>query len=444
MPPITMKLNIKNTIFISLATVIWAIYLQLIDTTVQIVVVKNLGQTEEVKGIILGIISIMPVLLFPLFAKLSDNCRTKIGRRAPFIIVGTLSTVLLVITAGVFADRDSVVGYAVFFTLSYIGMGIYRPAATAILPDITPKPLRSRANAIKGIVNAFGGLVVLILVAVFGDARMLEVYTISAIVMVGILISYILNINEPKLVEKAEEDMARYMGICREPASNGSNGVFSFDGPKGLAYIKAMHKQERRSLFLLLAGTFLVAYGYGAMISTYQNYAYEVWDMPHSRATVFILLLGLGGLVSTPLSAKLSDKFGRKNTVVVGLGVFMLGATLIILLEELFEPIRFIGFVLMGAGGALFNIIVFPMILELSNTQNNGVFTGYFTLATTIPKALTAYTSGVLLTRIGYHVLFPYTLVFISLAFLVMVFVRHGDVIAGKAIAADEFEATNT
>lgn len=442
MPQITMKLNIKNTIFISLATVIWAIYLQLIDTTVQIVVVKNLGQTEEVKGIILGVISIMPVFLFPLFAKLSDNCRTKIGRRAPFIIVGTLSTVLLVITAGVFADKGSVVGYAVFFTLSYIGMGIYRPAATAILPDITPKPLRSRANAVKGIVNAFGGLVVLILVAVFGDARMLEVYAISAIVMVGILVSYILNINEPKLVEKAEEDMARYMGVCREPTANGSNGILSFDGPKGVAYIKAMPKQERRSLFLLLAGTFLVAYGYGAMISTYQNYAYEVWGMPHSRATIFILLLGLGGLVSTPLSAKLSDKFGRKNTVVVGLGVFMFGAALVMMLEH-FAVARFFGFVLMGAGGALFNIIVFPMILELSNTQNNGVFTGYFTLATTIPKALTAYTSGVLLTRIGYHVLFPYTLVFISLAFLVMVFVRHGDVIAGKAIVTDELELTD-
>lgn len=110
---------------------------------------------------------------------------------------------------------------------------------------------------------------------------------------------------------------------------------------------------------------------------------------------------------------------------------------------EHFAVARFFGFVLMGAGGALFNIIVFPMILELSNTQNNGVFTGYFTLATTIPKALTAYTSGVLLTRIGYHVLFPYTLVFISLAFLVMVFVRHGDVIAGKAIVTDELELTD-
>ena len=116
-----MKLNIKNTIFVSLALVIWSIYIQMIDTTVQIVIVKNLGRTEEVKGIVLGIIGFLPLILFPIFAKLSDGNKNKRGRRAPFILIGTIITVILIVTAGVFADRGSFMGYAVFFTLSYVG-----------------------------------------------------------------------------------------------------------------------------------------------------------------------------------------------------------------------------------------------------------------------------------------------------------------------------------
>lgn len=427
-----MKLNIKNTIFISVAMVIWGIYLQLIDTTVQIVVVKNLGQTEEVKGIILGIIGFLPIVLFPLFAKLSDNTKTKIGRRAPFIFAGTVIAVIMIILAGVFADRGSVLGYAVFFMLSYLGISIYRPAATAILPDITPKPLRSKANAIKGIINASGGLIVLGLVAVLGDKKTLLIYIISAVFMAVILVLYMTNINEPKLVREAELAMAEYEGAMKDGQTlSDDEKPFDENGPKGYKYVLAMPKAERKSLFLILSSMVFITFGYGAMIATYQNYAHEVWGMTNSAATVFMLLIGAGGLVSTPVIAKLSDTKGRKYTIVLGMIIFMAGAAAIIFFENI-AAMRYIGFTVMGSGYAFVTIISFPMVLELSNTQNNGAFTSYYTLAFTIPKALTAYTSGVLLTRIGYSILFPYTLFFIILGLVLMVFVRHGNVVEIK------------
>jgi MFS family permease len=174
-----------------------------------------------------------------------------------------------------------------------------------------------------------------------------------------------------------------------------------------------------------------ITFGYGAMIATYQNYAHEVWGMTNSAATVFMLLIGAGGLVSTPVIAKLSDTKGRKYTIVLGMIIFMAGAAAIIFFENI-AAMRYIGFTVMGSGYAFVTIISFPMVLELSNTQNNGAFTSYYTLAFTIPKALTAYTSGVLLTRIGYSILFPYTLFFIILGLVLMVFVRHGNVVEIK------------
>lgn len=422
-----MKLNVKNTIFISLAMIIWGIYLQLIDTTVQIVIVGNLGQTEEVKGFIIGLINILPIFLFPIFAWLSDNTKTRIGRRAPYIIVGTILTMVLIVASGIAASRGSFMGYAVFFILSYLGVSIYRPAATAILPDITPKPLRSKANAIKGIINAFGGLLVLGLVAIFGDENMLATYIISAACMGIILILYMININEPNLVKEAEIAMAIYLG--KEGIElNSDDKIYEDNSPKGIKYVMAMPKKERRSLILILLSVFLVTFGYGAMIATYQNYAFEVWGMTHNAATVFIVLIGVGGLLSTPIISKLSDTKGRKTAYIIGMVVFIIGAGLIVLLKSV-VAMRFAGFVLIGSGWAFMTILSFPMVLELSNTHNNGAFTSYFTLACTIPKGLTAYVSGIMLTRIGYQILYPYMLVFLILGTITILFAKHGNVI---------------
>ncbi len=425
-----MKLNIKNTIFVSLALVIWSIYVQMIDTTVQIVIVKNLGRTEEVKGIVLGVIGFMPLILFPIFAKLSDSAKGKRGRRAPFILIGTVITVVLIVTAGVFADMGSFLGYAVFFTLSYVGISIYRPAATAILPDIIPKPLRSKANAIQGIITSFGSLMVIGLVAIFGDKNILATYIISGALMLLVMTFYLFNINEPKLVKEAEAAMAEYMGQSNEDVEREA-GTMSGGALKGNKFIKAMPKVERKSLILLLLSIAMCSFGFGAMISTYQNYAHAVWGMTHSAATVFMLLFGLGGLMATPLVVRLSDRKGRKNTMVAGMIIFIIGTAMIILLQDI-SATRFIGFTVIGFGWTFMMIMAFPMVLEFSNTLNNGIFASFFTLAFNIPKALTSYISGVMLTRIGYQILFPYTLFFISVGLILILFVKHGNVVEIK------------
>jgi len=431
-----MKLNIKNTIFASLALIIGSIYLQLIDTTVQIVIVKNLGRTEEVKGIVLGIIGFLPLILFPIFAKLSDSTKSKRGRRTPFIFIGTVITAALIISAGVSAFLGSFLGYAVFFTLSYVGISIYRPAATAVLPDIIPKPLRSKANAIQGIVTAFGSLLVIALVAVFGDKKMLYTYIISGAVMLLVLIIYLFKINEPKLVREAEAAMARYTGVSNEAAEKEEKS-FADSGPKGIKFIKTMPKAERKSLILLLLSLAMCSFGFGAMISTYQNYAHQVWGMTNNAATVFMFLFGLGGLAATPVVIRLSDKIGRKNTMIAGMSIFIAGIAMIIFLQNV-EAMRYIGFAVMGLGWTSVIIIDFPMVLEFSDTLNNGVFASYYTLAYNIPKALTAYISGVLLTKIGYQILYPYTMFFASLGLILIIFVKHGNVVEIKKRAAGD------
>ena len=84
----------------------------------------------------------------------------------PFILIGTaLACTLLVILP----IADNTVNMALFvgglfFVL--ISMGTYRSPAVALMPDLTPKPLRSKANAVINLMGAVGGVYTLIMIKV--------------------------------------------------------------------------------------------------------------------------------------------------------------------------------------------------------------------------------------------------------------------------------------
>ncbi len=420
------KLNVKMTIFMSLAMVIWGVYLQLMDSTVQIVIVQNLGKSEEIKGIVLLIANLfIPVIFLNIFAKMSDNSKSKMGRRAPFIIIGTIIAAVLVVGAGIFAEYNSFWGYTIFFILAYLGICVYRPAAMAILPDVTPKPVRSQANAIKGIVNGLGGLSVVILIAIFGS-NILPIYVFGAIFMIVILILYIKTIDEPKLVAEADRIMAEYDGIiCDEENKN------ELDGPIGLKYIKQMPKGEKNSLMIIIGALMLAYFGYGAIIATQMNHAVNYWGMTNKSASVFMILFGAGGIVATPIIAYLSVKRSRKFAMVLGSICLVTSSIIAIVLGSNMPIFRYVTYFFLGAGWGFISIISLPMILELSDKKNNAFFTGFYMYACTIAKAFTSYLSGWFISRSGvddYSVLFPYSIAFFVFGGILICFAKHGNV----------------
>ena len=172
-----MKLDTKRTFLVGLAFLSICAFWQLYDAIVPLILTNTFRMNETVSGVIMGADNVLALFLLPFFGGLSDRTRTKIGKRMPFILSGTGLAVILMnllpLLDNAYAREASpfrTVSFVVVLGLLLVAMGTYRSPAVALMPDVTPKPLRSRANAIINLMGALGGALYLGITAVLYPA----------------------------------------------------------------------------------------------------------------------------------------------------------------------------------------------------------------------------------------------------------------------------------
>ncbi|MBR4019355.1 MAG: MFS transporter, partial [Clostridia bacterium] len=154
-----MKLNNKRTVLIGLAFFSICAFWQMYDNIIPLILKYRYGISDGASGYIMALDNVLAVFLLPVFGALSDKKNT----RMPFIMLGTAAAVILTICLS-FAKSFSV--FFVMLGLLLIAMGVYRSPAVALMPDVTPKPLRSKANAIINLMGALGGVYTLAMTGV--------------------------------------------------------------------------------------------------------------------------------------------------------------------------------------------------------------------------------------------------------------------------------------
>ncbi len=295
-----------------------------------------------------------------------------------------------------------------------IAMATFRSPAVALMPDVTPKPLRSKANAIINLMGTAGGILVLVLGIVFGTGQTantlmnytLFFITISIIMLVALFI-FMLTVKEvpwAKEVEDAEEK-----SVGKETVHTG----------------RKLSREEMRSLLFILASVALWFMGYNAVTSKYSVYAGQVLQLDYNLT---LIVAQAAAIVSYIPVGVIASKVGRKKTIMAG--VFMLGVA--------FGAAAFMGpgsnvwvmnalFALAGIGWATINVNSYPMVVELAKAGDVGKYTGFYYTASMTAQIVTPILSGFFLTYVGMKTLFPYATVFVALAFITMLFVKHGD-----------------
>ena len=160
-----LKLNNKRTILVGLAFLSICSFWQMYDDLVPLILRETFHMDESLTGVIMAADNVLALFLLPFFGGLSDKTRTKLGSRTPYIIAGTAGAVILMnllpaldnsYAAG--AAPYKLVSFVIVLGLLLIAMGTYRSPAVALMPDVTPKPLRSKANAIINLMGAVGGI----------------------------------------------------------------------------------------------------------------------------------------------------------------------------------------------------------------------------------------------------------------------------------------------
>ena len=161
-----MKLNYKSTVLVGFAffsiTLFWQVYDSMIPKVLENIF--NFNNTE--RGLVMAADNVVALFMLPLFGHLSDKTKTRWGRRTPYIVCGTVLSAATIVAVGVCADFAMLVPFIVCLGFNLVFMSTYRSPAVSLMPDITVKPLRSKANAIINLMGAVGGIIALGLMSV--------------------------------------------------------------------------------------------------------------------------------------------------------------------------------------------------------------------------------------------------------------------------------------
>lgn len=443
------KLNYKRTFLIGLAFLSICSFWQMYDNIIPLILQNTYHLGETMTGAVMALDNVLAIFLLPVFGMLSDKVHTKLGRRMPFIVAGTILAVIFMMLLPMIDNAEKarwstgesfsnqVIFLAVlFFTL--VSMGLYRSPAVALMPDVTPNHLRSRANAVINLMGAVGGVYALIMIKVLvgkGETPdYLPLFASIAAVMVIAVGILVITIRENKLREEVEKAEAANTEKVEEKAiAEGVEAVGEIEAVAdteqsgATGKVKGMPKEVKRSMYFMLASIFLWFTAYNAVTTAFSRYTKVVWKMEGGSFANCLMVATVAAILSYIPIGNISAKIGRKKTIMGGVLLMAACYGAAIFARE-YHPFVNVAFALIGVAWAAINVNSYPMIVAMSSGSDVGKFTGTYYTFSMAAQILTPVLSGFLLENVSYNTLFPYALFFSLMAFLTMTQVRHGDV----------------
>lgn len=409
-----MKLNYKRTFFIGLAFLSISAFWQMYDNIVPLILSGTFHLNETITGAVMAADNVLAVFLLPLLGALSDKADTRFGKRTPFIVVGTAIAVVLMMLLPIADKKANLALFVVSLFFLLIAMGLYRSPAVALMPDLTPKPLRSQANAIINLMGAVGGVYALILISLLikgGDKPdYTPVFIGVAAMMAGAVVLLLLTIREKKLAAQVAAE-----NLEEEPEEEGKADRTGELAP-----------EVRRSLKMILLSIFLWFAAYNAVTTAFSRYARNVWGMEGGGFANCLMVATVAAIVSYIPIGYISARIGRKKCIQGGLVLMLLSFFAAIFFGQ-YHPVINAGFALIGMGWAAVSVNSLPMVVEMCSIGDVGKYTGLYYTFSMSAQIFTPILSGAFLQYVSYRTLFPYACAFTVAAMITMSMVHHGD-----------------
>ena len=441
------KLNYRRTLFVGMAFFLICMFWQAYDNTIPLVLTYKFKMSQTLSGGIMAIDNILALFMLPLFGKLSDKCSTRLGRRTPFILIGTIIAVALF---ALLPFIDSLLYFVITLVAMLVAMAVFRSPAVALMPDITVKPLRSKANAVINLMGTIGGIIALLLGIVFAtkeikhmdDAYMHTNYyyyfiAVASAMLISLVI-YMLFVRENRFAREMREQ-SRALGLDEEIITYESGDEEAESAAKAAGERK-LTKGELCSLLFLLASIFMWYMGYNAVTSKYSVYAADILHKDHNLT---LMIAQAAGVVSFLPVGIIASKRGRKKTILAGVIMMVVAfGSMSFVTADTPMMVMNILFAVAGIGWASINVNSFPMVVELCTGSDTGLYTGFYYTASMAAQIVTPIFSGWLMDLFGLKVLCPYAALFSAIAFFTMLPVRHGDVLESRLEQAVQTSGT--
>ena len=411
-----MKFNIGKTFLLGLGffgvSVIWSVY----NAFVPIFLADRFLMAAGFIGFFMTLDNIAAMFIQPAVGAWSDRLRTRIGRRMPFILVGApvgaAAFILLPISQSLF----------VFFlasTLLLLSMAIWRTPIVALMPDITPSKYRSQAN---GIINFMGGIGAII--AFLGGAALYEMnpnypFWLGAGLVALSAILVLIFIKEPK-----------------------EYTVSSKKTPGFKDSIQMILQDKDKSAVRILLAIFFWFIAYNGIEAFFTLYGINHLGISESDAARLLGQLSLLFVLFTLPAGYIGAAVGRRKTIMAGillmavciaLMFFLPIDTLNILITKLpvLGKIPVIGIILMaaGIGWASINVNSLPMVVDMTEPERVGTYTGLYYLFSTFAAILGPIVYGLIIQLSGgaYSLLMLISPIFLVLALISIAGVTRGE-----------------
>ena len=425
-----LKLNYKRTFIIGLTfftiLMLWQMYNYYCPLFLARLLKNTYGDKDYnyLIGIIMAMDNVLALFLLPLFGNLSDKTHSKYGRRMPFIVVGTIASMILFPLIPLFFAKNSLVGVIVTMGLVLIFMQMFRNPAVSLMPDVTPKPLRATANGIINFVGYIGAIFAgaIQMISLFKMPNIeteipnpylfIIPFAFTSILMLVSLIILIAKIKENKVLEEMKLDMEVGEQLAETEAASKPDHKLT--------------KQDKTNLVLLIASIFLWYMGFNAVETFWSTYGIEV--MNKGSVSIATVALTVASLITFIPAGKLVSKIGRKWSIILGLGLMIISLGGCFICSQISLKtnlvIYILLFVISGVGWAFINISSYPMVVEMSDKNSVGKYTGLYYTSSMLAQSITPICVDFLMDALGYESMFAYATGFMILALIVFVFIK--------------------
>lgn len=397
-------------------------------------------------GIIMTFDNIFGVIFQPSFGKLSDRCRSRFGKRRPFIFFGAPISALFFI---LIPRADSIPTLMFCIIMFVFTMSLWRAPCVALMPDLTHPTLRSEGNAVINLMGGVGGLIatlaatIVCLIAGWSVKTDTELYTpwvfvLGAVVMIISTVILFFFVKEPdsRLKTVSEKNQAAQEENDRKAAK-----LAAKEEKKRLKAIK-LTKSERRSLILMLCGLFLLFCGTNAIQTFFALFADQMLGKNVGQASQMMMIFVVASAAAALPAGYVGKKLGRKKTILIGLFSFLIAFVAYLIVEKATGNglvLVWVALIVGGAANMFITVNTLPLVLEIGGVEKVGTFTGYYYTATFSAQIVTPIAYGIVrMLSDTYMSLFVYCPICFALAFIFIAMVRHGEAVPDDVIEAAE------
>lgn len=337
----------------------------------------------------------------PIVGAFSDRTRSRMGRRAPWMIIG--AAVGAVFLAGL-GSLSSILWITIFWVVIQVSLNALQGPLTAITPDRFPRSKRGVASAMVGIGTMAGGTIG-VLVAGQLAANIGVGYTIFGVAVLVVTLAFVL--------------------INRDYSSrNAVHPPFSWKTFAAGFWINPRRNPDFAwafaARFLFILGYF-VTFGYQLFILT------DYIRMTTEQATGAIGLLSIASLVTTVVSVSLagwlSDKLGRRKVFIYAASALMIVGLAIPLISPTLTGMLVMS-AINGFGFGLYMACDTALMTEVLPGGGTAAAKdlGILNVATNIPQALSPTVAAVLIGVVGgFPALFVFGMIAVALAAFVLI-----------------------